>query len=141
MRSATLHIDLLRRHIIGLCPHINLLVHIDTGDDKEDARSPGPTSQKTTQAEDDGSFVFLEVARGRTGKREGLGLTDLDDLDSQTEGEGQGEEDQEDGDEDHQLGTEALAILTCWGSMRVRGRTYEWDLFYHQGWRWTPWRC
>ena len=32
------HLYLLGGDIVGLCPHINLLVHIDAGDDEEHAR-------------------------------------------------------------------------------------------------------
>ena len=58
--------------------HVNLLVDIDTGDDKEDPGAPGSTSQQPAQSEDDGPLVLL------------------DHLDREEEGEGQGAEDDED---------------------------------------------
>ena len=53
--------NLLRWNIIGLCPHVNLLIVINARDDEEDTRAPGSTLQQATQSEDDGSLVFLDV--------------------------------------------------------------------------------
>ena len=51
--------NLLRRDIVGLGAHVNLLVNVDAGDDEEDARSSGSAGEKATQAEDDSTFIFL----------------------------------------------------------------------------------
>ena len=51
---------LLRRNIVGLSPHVNLLIMINTGDNEENSRSPGSALEKSTKAEDDGPFVFLK---------------------------------------------------------------------------------
>ena len=49
----------LRRDLESCCPHINLLVHVNAGDDKEDPWAPGPAGQEAAQPEDDGSLVLL----------------------------------------------------------------------------------
>ena len=50
---------LLWRNIVTGCPHVNLLVDVQAGDDEEDAGSSCPARQKTTQPEDDCSLVLL----------------------------------------------------------------------------------
>jgi hypothetical protein len=49
----------LRRDIEGDGTQIDLAIRIDTGHDEEDTRTAGATFEQATQAEDDGSFVFL----------------------------------------------------------------------------------
>ena len=82
------------RYLICLSPHVNLLVDVDTRDDKEDAGSPGSTGEKTTQPEDDRSLVLL------------------DDLDGHEEGEGQGGHDDQDGGEGEEVGADTRTFLT-----------------------------
>ena len=50
----------LRRDLESCCPHINLLVHVNAGDDKEDPRAPRSSRHKSAQSEDDGSLVLLD---------------------------------------------------------------------------------
>ena len=50
---------LLRWDLKSLRPHINLLIDIYTGNDKEDSRPPGPSCQESSKTENDGSLVFL----------------------------------------------------------------------------------
>ena len=71
--------NLLRWNLIGLTSHINFLVNIHTGNDKEDPWAPGSSCQQPTQPEDDGPLVLL------------------DHLDSEEEGEGESAENDEDG--------------------------------------------
>ena len=52
----------MRRDIVGLCAHVNLLVDVDTGNDEEDSRSTSSTGEKATQAEDDCPLIFLNLA-------------------------------------------------------------------------------
>ena len=52
--------DLLRRDVIGLCPHVDLLVVVNAGDDEEHARAPGSALQESSQPEDDGPLVLLD---------------------------------------------------------------------------------
>ena len=82
------------RDVVGLSPHINLLVDIHTGDDEEHPRAPGSARQEQSQSKYDGSLVLL------------------DDLDDEAEREGQGGQDQHQGAEDQQVGTQTLGLLT-----------------------------
>ena len=77
-RSCQSCAHLLRRDLVGLRPHVNLLVDVHTRDDEEHARPPGAARQQPAQPEDDGSLVLL------------------DHLDGEEEGEGEGAEDDED---------------------------------------------
>ena len=43
-----------------MAPHVDLLVHVHAGDDKEDSRAPGPSCQQPAQSEDDGPLVLLD---------------------------------------------------------------------------------
>ena len=52
---------LLRWNLECLRPHVNLLINIDTGNDKEDPGSPRPPGQQPAKPEDDSSLVFLKV--------------------------------------------------------------------------------
>ena len=50
----------MRRNLVSGCPHVDLLVGVDTGDDEEDPGTPGSSGEKTTKPEYDRSFIFLE---------------------------------------------------------------------------------
>ena len=50
---------LLRRNIVGCRSHVDLLVNIQTGDDKEHSWTPGTTLYQSPQSEDDSSLVLL----------------------------------------------------------------------------------
>ena len=76
-----------------LYSHVDDLEDVDTGDDKEDARTPGASTEDPPKTEDDGLLVLL------------------DHPDHQAEGEGEGEEDQEDGGEDQQLGAQSWSSV------------------------------
>ena len=52
-------VNLLWWDIVGLCPHVNLLVVVNTGNDEEHSWSPGATLEEPSQPEDDGSLVLL----------------------------------------------------------------------------------
>ena len=84
----------MRWNLIGLTPHVDLLVNIHTGNDKEDAWSPGSSCQQPTQPEDDGPLVLL------------------DHLHHEEEGEGERCEDDEEGDDGHESGTDPRPFLT-----------------------------
>ena len=83
----------LRWDLESFCPHVDLLVDVNAGDDKEDPGPPGPARQQPAQSEDDGSLVLL------------------DHLDGGGQRAGQGEEDQQDGEESHQEGTDIGSLL------------------------------
>ena len=51
--------NLLRRHVEGLGPHVNLLEDVDAGEDEEDPGAARAASQQQPQPEDDGSLVLL----------------------------------------------------------------------------------
>ena len=42
-----------------MCPHVDLLVLVDAGDDEEDAGPPGSPREEAPQAEDDSTLVLL----------------------------------------------------------------------------------
>ena len=51
-------------HLLGwnlkcLGPHVNLLIHVNTGNDKEHPRTPGPSCQQSAQSEDDCPLILL----------------------------------------------------------------------------------
>ena len=51
--------DLLRRDVVGLGPHVDLLVVVDAGDDEEHPGTSGTTFEKSAQPEYHRSLVFL----------------------------------------------------------------------------------
>ena len=51
---------LLRRHVEGERPHVDLLVRVHAGDDKEDPRPARATAQQATKAEDHHALVLLD---------------------------------------------------------------------------------
>ena len=69
--------DLLRWDLILPTPHVDLLISVHTGDDEENPRAPGSSSQQPAQPEDDGPLVLL------------------DHLHHEHQGEGEGDEDEE----------------------------------------------
>ena len=75
---------LLRWDLECFSSHVNLLVDINAGDDKEDPGAAGPARQEAAQSEDDGSLVLL------------------DHLDGGGQGEGEGEQDQQEREESDQ---------------------------------------
>ena len=50
---------LLRRNIVGLSSHIDLLIMVNTRYDEEHSRTSCSTLEKSTKTEDDSSLVFL----------------------------------------------------------------------------------
>ena len=52
---------LLGRHVVGGGPHVDLLVHVEAGDDEEDARAPRPARHQPAQPEDDRSLILLGI--------------------------------------------------------------------------------
>ena len=52
---------LLRRDVVRLRPHVDLLVVVHAGDDEEHARAPRPALQQPPQPEDDGPLVLLRM--------------------------------------------------------------------------------
>ena len=52
-------VHLLRRHVEGLGPHVDLLEHVDAGEDEEDAGAARAAGQQQPQPEDDCSLVLL----------------------------------------------------------------------------------
>ena len=87
-------INLLRGNFKCLTSHVDLLVNIHTGDDKEDPRPPGSSCQQPAQSEDDGSLVLL------------------DHLDHEHQGEREGDEDEEQRSNRHDQGTDTRPFLT-----------------------------
>ena len=53
---------LLRWDLECLGPHVNLLININTGDDKEHSWPPRSPRQQSSKAEDDSSLIFLKVS-------------------------------------------------------------------------------
>ena len=79
-------LDLLRRDIKGLSPHVDDLECVHARNHKEDSRAPGTAGQEATHPEDDGPLKLLNH------------------LDNKHEAEGERDEDQEDGDDSQQPG-------------------------------------
>ena len=52
---------LLRRDVVRLRPHVDLLVVVHAGDDEEHARAPRPALKQPPQPEDDGPLVLLRM--------------------------------------------------------------------------------
>ena len=52
-------VHLLRWHVECLGPHVDLLEHVDAGEDEEDAGAPRAAGQQQPQPEDDCSLVLL----------------------------------------------------------------------------------
>ena len=75
--------NLLWRNLVSVGPEINLFIDINTGDDKEDPRTPSSSRQQPTQPEDDGPLVLL------------------DHLHHEEEGEGEGDQDEEERAKSH----------------------------------------
>ena len=84
----------MRWNLESLRSHIDLLVDIHTGDDKEDPGPPGSSGQQPAQSEDDGSLVLL------------------DHFDSVEEGEREGGDDEKEGDNGHEVTAEAGPLFT-----------------------------
>ena len=59
--------NLLWRNFESLCPHVNFLVNIHTGNDEEHSGPPGTASQQPAQAEDHSPLIFLknEILQGK----------------------------------------------------------------------------
>ena len=57
------HTNLLWRDVEGLGPHVNLLVHVNTGQDEEHTGAPGASGQQQPEAEYDSPLVFLTRAQ------------------------------------------------------------------------------
>ena len=55
-------IHLLRRNIVGLSSHVNLLVMVHTRNDEEHSGTPGSALEQTTKSEDDSSLILLQQA-------------------------------------------------------------------------------
>ena len=52
-------LNLLRRHVVGLCPEVDLLVLINAGDDEEDSGPPCLPCQHPAQPEHHRPLVLL----------------------------------------------------------------------------------
>ena len=85
--------DLLWWHVKGLCPHVNLLINVNTRDDKEDPRTTSTSREQEAEAEDDRTLILLEASR------EGY---HLDNLHHKEEGEGEGGGDEDAGSDDQE---------------------------------------
>ena len=90
-------LDLLRRDIKGLSPHVDDLECVHARNHKEDSRAPGPAGQEATHPEDDGPLKLLNH------------------LDNKHEAEGERDEDQEDAHHSEQPGAghRAASVQTC----------------------------
>ena len=80
--------------VIRLSPQVDLLVHVNAGNDEEDSWTSSLASQHPAQPEDDGPLVLL------------------DHLHHPEQGHGQGEADQEEGDEGQGVRYKPLGLLT-----------------------------
>jgi len=67
------------RNLVRLAPHVDLLIHVDTGDDEEDPGTSSSTGEKAAKAKYDGALVLL------------------DHFDDEEKGEGKGGDDHEEG--------------------------------------------
>ena len=56
----TVNDDLLWWNLVFRCPHINLLVDVNTGDDEEKAGTLGSPHEQPSQPEYDDSLVLLD---------------------------------------------------------------------------------
>ena len=83
----------MRWDLESFCPHVDLLVDVNAGDDKEDPGAPSSSRQESAQPEDDGSLVLL------------------DHLDGGGQGAGQGEQDQQDGEQSYQEGADVGSLI------------------------------
>ena len=113
----------LRRDLESCCPHINLLVHVNAGDDKEDPRAPRSSSHEATEPEDDGPLVLLHSCDERCNfisgrSRQAPHWTEvyLDHLDGVEEREWKGGEDYQDGAQGEQQGADPRRLLAVWTS-------------------------
>ena len=93
LRISVLHMYLLWRNLKSLTSHVDLLVDVHTGDDKEDPRTPGSSRKKPTQSEDDCPLVLL------------------DHLHHEDEAEGEGGHDQHQGEDGEGHGADAGSLL------------------------------
>ena len=48
-------------NLVVVGPHVHLLVGVHTGEDEEDPRAPGSAYKQSSESEDDGSLVLLEI--------------------------------------------------------------------------------
>ena len=97
-------LNLLRRHVVGLGPEVDLLVLINAGDDEEDPGAPRLPRQHPAQPEHHRPLVLLHHL-GRV-MRAGDKYS-LDDLDDPAEGDREGDGDQEEGDHSEDEGGKA----------------------------------
>ena len=49
-------------NLVVVSPHVHLLVGVHAGQDEEDPGPPGSTNQQSSQSEDDGPLVLLEIS-------------------------------------------------------------------------------
>ena len=82
------------RYIIGLSSEVNLLIHVNAGNDKEDTRTSCLTSQHPSKSEDNSSFILL------------------DNLDNIAEREGEGDTDKEQGYDSKDMGNNSWSFIT-----------------------------
>ena len=59
--DAVLGENLLRGDLVGGGPHVDLLVHVEAGDDEEHARAPRPARHQPAQPKDDRSLILLGI--------------------------------------------------------------------------------
>ena len=104
-------VHLLRRDVIGLCPHVDLLIDVHTGYDEEDAWPAGAAGEEAAQAEDDGALVLLQERPGHRGAH-------LHHLHRQAQGEGQGHEDEQHRDDHNGVSADSLALLASWWGLQ-----------------------
>ena len=56
-------LHLLWRNLVVVSPHVDLLISVDTGEDEEDSRTPGTANKQSSQSEDNGPLILLEISR------------------------------------------------------------------------------
>ena len=50
-------------NLVVVSPHVHLLISVDAGEDEEDSRTPGTANKQSTQSEDNGPLILLEISR------------------------------------------------------------------------------
>ena len=56
-------LHLLWWNLVVVSPHVDLLVSVDTGEDEEDPGTPGTANKQSSESEDNGPLILLEISR------------------------------------------------------------------------------
>ena len=87
------------------------LIQVNTGDYKEDPRTPSTSTQDSPQTEYDGLLIFLTITIPIR-RMKVWNYEYLDDLDDQAEGEGESDDHQDDGGDDQEPSHHTRGLVT-----------------------------